>query len=102
MEPHQEETLGASSSLQTTSDRANSPEKGPSSLTQLPLTQYIVEEVPLCMPPSQLQSQQNTKEFRESDVEELFNGADELMVKRYSVGEFPDTWKSTVLLTFIV
>ena len=53
-----------------------SPDKAPSSLTQLPLTESIVEEVPPCVPPLQLQSQPRTMDFEESDVEELFNGRD--------------------------
>ena len=71
MEPHQKKTPDTSSSVQTSSDQV------PSSLTQQPLTETIVEEVPLCMTPPQFQSQPHTIGFGQSDVEELFNGADD-------------------------
>ena len=46
-------------------------------MAQQLLTETIVEEVPLCMPPPQFPSQPYSVKFGESDVEELFNGADD-------------------------
>ena len=79
MEPDQKRTPDTSSSVQTSSDKVNtSRDKIPLSPSQLPLTKSIVDELPLCMlPPPQLQSQQHTIEFGESDVEDMFNGADD-------------------------
>ena len=63
--------------MQTSSDLPNtSPDKAPPSLTQLPLTESIIEENPLCIPPLQLQSQLHTMDFGKGDVEDLFNGPD--------------------------
>ena len=56
--------------MQTSSDLPNtSPEKAPSSLTQLLLTESIIEENPLCIPPLQLKSQLHTMDFGKSDVQ---------------------------------
>ena len=71
MEPHLKKTPDTSSSVQISSDQVAS------SLAQQLLTETIVEEVPLCMPPSQFQSQPYTEKFGESDVEDLFNGTDD-------------------------
>lgn len=77
-EPHQKRTPDTSCSVQTSLNQANtSPDEVPSSVRQLSLSESVVEEVPLYMPPPQLQSQQHTIEFGESDVEELFNGTDD-------------------------
>lgn len=65
-------------SMEPSSDQAHtSRDKVSTSVSQLQLTESIVEEVPLCMPPPQLQSEQHIIEFGEDDVEELFNGADD-------------------------
>lgn len=64
--------------MEPSSDQAHtSRDKVSTSVSQLQLTESIVEEVPLCMPPPQLQSEQHIIEFGEGDVEELFNGADD-------------------------
>lgn len=64
--------------MEPSSDQAHtSRDKVSTSVSQLQLTESIVEEVPLCMPPPQLQSEQHLIEFGEGDVEELFNGADD-------------------------
>ena len=63
--------------MQTSSDRPNSsPDKVSSSLTQLPQTNSIVEEVPLCTPLPQSQVKSYTMDLGENDVEDLFNGFD--------------------------
>ena len=64
-------------SMEPSSHQAHtSRDKVSSSVSQLLLTESIVEEVPLCMPPPQLQSEQHIIEFG-GDVEELFNGAED-------------------------
>jgi len=82
MEQHQKKTPDPRSSqvttvMQTSSDRFNSsPDKVSSSMTQLPQTISIVEEVPLCTLRPQSQLQLYTMDFGENDIEDLFNGFD--------------------------
>jgi len=67
MELNQKKTSHASFNqvmtvVQTSLDLSNtSPDKISSPLTQLPLVESVVEEVPLCMPPHQLQLQSQSR-----------------------------------------